>query len=121
METSGKTGVLSEKQRRSIDRRVSVAPMMDWQDSWTSPKRRKDLRIFGGRVFHFVPAKKTVSKPCDTKDTTKIPNARRFLLLLLLWPSARSSRHPALMLLMSEGCATALVWVSGVPIRWSGD
>ena len=29
MENPGKIGVLSEKQRRSIDRRLSVAPMMD--------------------------------------------------------------------------------------------
>ena len=32
METPGKLGVLPETKRRSIDRRVSVAPMMDWTD-----------------------------------------------------------------------------------------
>jgi len=47
--------------------------MMDWTDYQTSPKRLKDLRIFGGHVVHFVTAKKTVSKPCDPKDTTKNP------------------------------------------------
>ena len=32
METTGKLGVFSEKQRTLIDRRLSVAPLMDWTD-----------------------------------------------------------------------------------------
>ncbi len=41
MENTGKIGIASEKPRVLIDRRLSVAPMMDWTDkvefaSWFS-------------------------------------------------------------------------------------
>ncbi|MEX2150290.1 MAG: hypothetical protein WD793_08735 [Steroidobacteraceae bacterium] len=32
MENTGKTGISSQKSSRSIDRQLSVAPMMDWTD-----------------------------------------------------------------------------------------
>jgi hypothetical protein len=51
MENPEKIGVLSEKQRRSIDRHIAVAPMMDWTDSWLLLETGQGLtRCRQGRV-----------------------------------------------------------------------
>jgi len=57
MQNPSKIGISVEKQSTSIDRKVSVAPMMDWTDAPHPTCLIKDLRSAENRVNLFVPAK----------------------------------------------------------------
>jgi hypothetical protein len=57
MENSEKVAESVEKQSTSVDRRISVAPMMDWTDESHPICLIKDLRSAESRVNLFVPAK----------------------------------------------------------------
>jgi hypothetical protein len=53
-ENAGKVGVSDEFSRKNIDRRVSVAPMMDWSDDPRTPLMIKRLRVYGNACLLYV-------------------------------------------------------------------
>ena len=96
MQNNGKIGIPSEKPRRLIDRRLSVAPMMDWTDSHC----RYVHRLFSPHALLYT--EMIVSTALVRGD------ARRFL-------EHSPAEHP--LALQLGGCDPKELAVAALPVR----